>query len=134
MFEMNCSAMCNNGFQFEDGSHTATVKCDLFEGKSTPDIQKCVRIGGVVTDAPVVTDIPIGSITGVPSTAKNCVRSLNDCFSVPAGDYAYCENCRMFATCAGSGFYVRNCPGISVFNAALDRCQDNSPTSCRLIV
>ncbi|XP_053372690.1 uncharacterized protein LOC128546316 [Mercenaria mercenaria] len=133
IFEMNCTAQCNNGFQFEDGSHSASVKCDLFEGKSTPDLQKCVRIGVLhpSTDAPTA---PTGTgVTGVPSTAKNCIRNLTDCFGIPSGDYAYCDNCRMFATCAGSGFYVRNCPGIAVFNAALDRCQDNSPTSCRLI-
>lgn len=58
------------------------------------------------------------------------MRTLGDCFGKPAGDYAYCENCRMFATCAGSGFYVRPCPGITVFDASVDQCIDSSTTAC----
>lgn len=68
-----------------------------------------------------------------PSTSGTCIRSLNDCFAVPEGDYAYCDNCRMFATCATSGFYVRNCPGIAVFDASVDRCVDYSKTACRIV-
>ena len=69
-------------------------------------------------------------VTVQPSTAGSCVKSLNDCFGVPEGDYAYCENCRMFATCATSGFYVRNCPGIAVFDAAQDKCVKYSRSAC----
>ena len=37
--------MCDSGFQFENGASSAMVDCDLFEGKKSADIPKCVRIG-----------------------------------------------------------------------------------------
>ncbi|KAH3868493.1 uncharacterized protein LOC127867797 [Dreissena polymorpha] len=123
MFSMTCTARCDGQFQFEDGRHSHTATCDLFEGQPIKSFNDCVRIGIVSPTLPPTT--------ARPTSSGNCVRSLTDCFSLPAGDYPYCENCRMFATCAGSGFYVRNCPGIAVFNYLTDRCEDYSTTACR---
>lgn len=68
-----------------------------------------------------------------PSSSGTCISTLSDCFGRRSGDYAYCDNCRMYATCASSGFYVRNCPGIAVFDAGLDKCVDYSESACRIV-
>ncbi|XP_052806207.1 uncharacterized protein LOC128235425 [Mya arenaria] len=124
LFDLKCTATCDNGFQFEDGNHSMMGSCDLFTGNNMPALLKCVRIGILYPTLPLPTVRP--------SNSGNCLRSLSDCFGLQSGDYAYCDNCRMFATCAGSGFYVRNCPALSVFDAVYDKCVDYSASACKL--
>ena len=69
-----------------------------------------------------------GVVTLPPVTSNGCVRTLDDCFNRFPKDYQYCDDCRMYASCAASGLYVRRCPGISVFDSLQDRCVDHSNT------
>ena len=61
-------------------------------------------------------------------TTSGCVSKLEDCFNKVPADYQFCGDCRMYASCSSAGLYVRRCPGISVFDAAQDKCVDHSNT------
>jgi len=67
----------------------------------------------------------------LPAASSDCIRTISDCLGREAGDYAYCDDCRKYATCAGSGFYVRDCPIISVFDPYIDKCVDYSANACK---
>jgi len=41
----SCIAECDDGFAFENGLHTITASCDLFEGNAIGEFHKCARIG-----------------------------------------------------------------------------------------
>ncbi|XP_052803241.1 uncharacterized protein LOC128233555 isoform X2 [Mya arenaria] len=128
LFSLHCTSECDAGYLFEDGSHQFTGICDLFVGKAIPNTPNCVKIipQTSLSQTTVATSSAI-----VSSATADCVRTLTDCFGRRPGDYAYCDNCRMFATCAGSGFYVRNCPEIAVFDPTVDKCLDYSPNACK---
>ncbi|XP_056010042.1 uncharacterized protein LOC130051686 [Ostrea edulis] len=116
--QLICTQTCNNGFALADGTRTSSLTCDTYNmWKNGMEFQMCRATGGGM-----VTQPSTGTQTG------NCrqINSVKDCPS--DGDFAACNRCDHFISCAPDGAFLRRCPPTTFWDDIAKQCLTKSST------